>query len=113
MPVTVAFRGVGAFVRDSKTGAISHLLFPNAESVSPPNAEMGDEGLPRHADNTRATPHYAGMLIPSSSGDEYIKLLNRVVRFLGTALPTLSGPVTLTSIADMTDGQDAKKTPMH
>jgi hypothetical protein len=112
MPVTVAFRGVSAFVRDAKTGAIDHLLLPNAESVAPPDAETGDDGLPRHADNTRATPHYAGMLLPSSSGDEYVKLLNRVVVFPGSALPKLDGSLmALASLGDMTSGEAAKTKP--
>jgi len=83
MAITIVFRGVGVYVRSGLT--VVELLFPNAEELPPPNNETGDDGLPRHADNTRATNHFAGVLIPGDNGDEYRKLLGRLIVFPGTA----------------------------
>jgi hypothetical protein len=83
MPIAIFFRGVAIFVRGSDTSVVE-ILFPNAEECPPRDTEIGDDGLPQHADHTRATAHIAGVLIPRPTGDEYRKLLNRGVVFPGS-----------------------------
>jgi hypothetical protein len=105
MPITIFFRGVGIYVRGSDTTVVE-ILFPNAEEGSPPNGEIGDDGLPRHADNTRSTSHFAGVLIPRPTGAEYRKLLGRRVQFPGS-IPTVIGsdfPNHYPSLPEMTGG---------
>ena len=101
--VRIALRGVGAYVRTSSS-VVTHLLFPNAETGTPPDAEIGPDGFLRHADNTRATPHYAGLVVPSaSSPDTYVKLLNGAVKLPGKTPPNFPSGASLPLLGAMTD----------
>jgi hypothetical protein len=107
MPITISFRGVGIYVRETgNDSTVVEVLFPNAEQDGPPNAEIGDDGFPRHADNTRATDHFAGVLIPRTTGNEYRKLLGRRVEFPRAGPTTIDGKFAghFPSVTEATNG---------
>lgn len=89
MEYTIHFRGVAVFVRSDDT--ITEVLFPNAETSTPPEGTKHpvtdpDDGTVLteymlHADGTPAPKHYAGALIIGPNAERtYRKLFRRAVR---------------------------------
>src|SRR4051794_15668570 len=80
MGIEIVFRGVAMFVCGKGNKTVTKVLFPNAEG-EPIEGSIDTAGS-KHADHTRATHHYAGLLIPRPDGDEYHKLRGFDVTFL-------------------------------
>jgi len=89
MAIEIVFRGVAMFVCGRGNTTVTKVLFPNAEG-KPDEGTKDTDGF-KHADKTRATPHYAGLLIPRPDGDEYHKLLGVDVNFISTGDAIVDG----------------------
>jgi hypothetical protein len=69
MQITVSFRGVMLFrtQRGASGDFLEDVLLPDCDGTRPPEGS-GFAGGYLHLDGTRATPHYAGLLLAKGSG---------------------------------------------
>jgi hypothetical protein len=75
MPITVTFRGVGIYVPKNRT-VMSEILYPNAED-KPSDHDTDQDGAIGHADKSKATQHFAGVLIHRKNGKPFHRRLFR------------------------------------
>src|SRR5688572_21424333 len=84
MAIQIFFRGVGAYVPQGKN-KVTEVLFPWAEDLPPDHTTEAD-GTILHADRSRATQHYAGVLVvpaPGKGDPFHVRLAHKRVTIAG------------------------------